>query len=138
MEKLLRSQVVYDYMLTLMGVTDSMHKRVSDKRAERETFDKARREFRYKTARTSFRLSLLLQRKEKKALADMLKASDLLRKKAMMIVLAECGVYVDQKTFENNLKQLNDFQTQKSFEKLSLVSSQKIMKKDSLNNRQKD
>lgn len=138
MEKLLRSQVVYDYMLALMGVTDSMHKQLSSKRAERETFDKARRELRHKSARTSFRLSLLLQRKEKKALADMLKASDLLRKKAMMIVLAESGVYVDQKTFENNLKQVNDFQTQKSFEKLSLVSSQKIMKKDSLIDRQKD
>ena len=134
MEKLLRSQVVYDYMLALMGVTPSMHKRLPDKRAERETFDKARPELRYKSARTSFRISLLLQRKEKKALADMFKASDLLRKKAMMIVLAECGVYVDQKTFENNLKQLNDVQLKKS----SLVFSKQIMRKNSLSDRQKD
>lgn len=132
MEKLLRSQVVYDYMLRLMGVTPHMQKRMPQKRFERETFDKARKELRYKSARTSFRLSRILQNKEQHALFVMLNKSALLRQQAMMMVLVEYGAYVDQKTFETNLKQIEAFKNKELAPSSYRVSSHLFLKENPL------
>lgn len=101
--QLLKSKVVYDYMLSLMDVKSFMFKRLPIERKEREVYDKTRPEIRSKNARESMNLSLLIQTKEKAELVSLLKSSNLLRHQVTMIVLIDYGVYVNNKDFEKNL-----------------------------------
>lgn len=106
-DKLLKSQIVYNYMLELMEVENFMIKRLPLERKKREIYDKIRPEIRSKDARKSMRLSLQIQAKEKSELLSLLKNNAISRYQATMHVLVDYGVYVNIPNFERHLKKIN-------------------------------
>lgn len=99
LDQLLKSQVVYDYMLSLAGVTANFAACLDPYRFKRAEYDKTRPEVQNKTKESI----LKLQESEKKELVQMLRASPLLQQVALMNLSVACGKHIPSSKLKENL-----------------------------------
>ncbi len=104
MSELLKSQIVYDHLLKLMGVQENMVHRLPVERFKRKAYDQTRSEIQTPNKDMQETLARQLREKEKTELTLLLKSSPLLRYQAMMQALIDYAVHVDMKEFERNLQ----------------------------------
>lgn len=104
LDELLKSQVVYDHMLSLMGV--QLVRRLPVERYTRTAYDKTRPEIQLKDGSISQQLALQIQAREKEELTYLLKSSNLLRHQAIMQAVIDYAVHVRAADFEQNLKNI--------------------------------
>lgn len=102
--ELLKSQIVYNHMLELMGIQENMVRRLPLDRFKRMAYDQTRPEIQAQDKETQQILARQLHEKEKKELTLLLKSSALSRYQAMMQALIDYAVHVDTKEFERNLQ----------------------------------
>lgn len=104
MSELLKSQIVYDHLLKLMGIKPHLVRKLPVERLDRATYDQTRPEIQSLNAITAKHLAFKIQSKEKEELTLLLKSAALLRYQAAMQALIDYAVHVDMKEFERNLQ----------------------------------